>query len=265
VNDTLDPGDDCDMGIEFDPMRTGSHGATLEVPIVGEPEPFRLALSGQGKPSLTVTPTAYDFAPLPALGAPTSAGQPTVDVTIQNVTAEELTGLHANVTAALPFATRFSAAPGTCAATLAPGATCAFKVSFTGWRAGSYTGALRVLSGTKILATVPLRATREAHPRFPAPRAPKPATPATPSATTALTAKLGTAIKNWTHADRLHLRRGGFLVSGFVPPADGKLELVVLGHHAVARGSLVVHAGKPARLLVRPPLRAGGCSASIAR
>jgi hypothetical protein len=249
INDTLDPGEDCEMAVEFDPLRTGPNGATLEVPIVGEPEPFRVGLSGEGKPSLSVTPGAYDFGTLPALGAPTSAGQPTVDVTIQNVTSDELSGLRAHVTGTPPFFTRFSSSPGTCAATLAPGATCAFKVTFTGWRAGSYTGDLRVMSGTKTLATVPLSATLKGSPHgIPIAKPPKPKP--TPSAVMALSARLSAAVKGWKHADRARLRRG-FVLSGFVAPSDGKLELTIVGGHAVARGSLELRAGKPARLHAR--------------
>jgi hypothetical protein len=246
LNDTLDPGEDCEMSVEFDPLRTGPNGATLEVPIAGEAEPFRLALSGDGRPSLSVTPSAYDFGSFP-WGTPIKAL--TVDVTVQNVTAEELTGLRASSTTTTPLSLAFGVTARTCGATLAPGATCVYTVSFRTYALGTYTGELRVLGESRTLARVPLAAARtRPQPRPTVPRTPQ---PRTPSALTALSKRLGAAIKLWKHADRAHLRRG-FVVSGFVAPADGKLELTVLGHHAVARGSLVVHAGKPARLLVRP-------------
>jgi hypothetical protein len=248
MNHTLAPGDDCDLAVEFDPLRVGPNSTNLDVPMVGEAGPYRIALSGEGRPSLRVTPAAVDFGALPALvGLPTFVS-PSREVTIQNVTDEELGGLWRKA----PHG--FSVTAQTCGSTLAPGSSCSYTISFIAGSEGRHTGDLEVRGNGHTIARVPVAATRLPYQRHVPRSSPMPATPRpspTPSATTMLRARLGAAMQRWRHASRGSLRRGGLVLTGFKAPADGQLELFVVGRRQVALGSVEVSAGKAARLRAR--------------
>jgi hypothetical protein len=222
----------CSIGVAFDPQRVGRQSASLELPVAGEPDPIRIALSGDGRASLAVTPSAVNFGTLRVLGS-----QPMKLVTIKNITGETLTGMGGRL-GPDPRGAGFSLLQGSCALTLAPGAQCSYGVIFGLGQASRYSSELIVRGRRQVvLAQVGLTGVRTG--AWPT-RPPRP----TPSLAGELRTHLTAALTHW----KRHRR---FVIQPFAASLSGVAELVVLGRKPVARGAVPVSAGEYTTLRAR--------------
>jgi hypothetical protein len=244
---TLESGDECTVTVGFTSARVGTHTATLQVPVEGEPDaPLSAGLSGEGIPWLRLTPSLLDF------GTVLPFPRNTKDVLVENVSGREVFGLRVRtepVTGA--FLPARDPAPDRCGFTLAAGATCRVPIRFMP-SAGVAMEARLVFSNTKTeIGSVTLRGTGAFRPPTPPIKFP------TPDATAVLRKRLREALGGLRGRSREVLLRRGLIVRGIVPPAEGRLDLVVRGRRASPRGQ----GASPAATLVaarrRVPVQAG--------
>jgi hypothetical protein len=88
AGETLASGAECTVTVAFRSTRIGTHAATLQVPVDGEPDaPLLAELSGEGIPWLRVTPSVLDF------GTALLFPGDTKDVLVENVSGREIFGL----------------------------------------------------------------------------------------------------------------------------------------------------------------------------
>jgi Abnormal spindle-like microcephaly-assoc'd, ASPM-SPD-2-Hydin len=247
LNTTLAPGEGCVISVTFDPREAGPQTGTLLVAIAGETERLRVTLAGEGRESLRVSPAPLDFGTMAA--APLVDPPAVRELLLENVSGRQMSALRAQFGR---FNRGFTLASDDCTgATLAPGETCRVRVAFTGHSPGDWSDTLTVLTGTRVVATVSVKAVRLRRSARP-PSPPSPPRPRTPDATSALQARLQAAVGAWRKLGAARLRRGGFVVTGLMVPVHGDAHLVVRsGKRIVAKGAKVLVAGKPARLQVR--------------
>jgi centrosomal CEP192-like protein len=223
AGETLGPDEECRVSVAFRATRIGTHAATLQVPVEGDPDaPFSVALSGEGIPWLRLTPSVLDFGTVAFLG-------PAQDVLVENVSGRE-TSLRAWIDPLFAgFALSRAPTPDRCGSTLAAGATCRVGVTFRP-QPGVTTEARLVFRGTQTeVGSVTLRGTGAFRPRTPPIRFP------TPDATAVLRKGLREALGRLRGRSREIMSRRGLIVRGIVPPAQGRLGLVVRGRRASPR------------------------------
>lgn len=125
----------CTVSITFTPSTTGNRSATLTIGSDAAGSPHTVALTGIGtQPDASLSPTTLDFASQ-IVGTTSSAKS----VTLTNTGTDTLT------LGAITIDGEW-AQTNTCSATLAPGASCSFSVTFTPGAAGDRSGALTVNS-----------------------------------------------------------------------------------------------------------------------
>jgi hypothetical protein len=158
---SLAAGTACAISVIFTPVSSGAKSATLTVTTGGGAAATSVALTGTGiVPTYSLSPTALAFGS-EQTAVPSAAGMVTVTNTGRlalSVTGVALSGTNAN---------QYSAT-NTCAAAVAPAATCSIAVVFTPTAAGSKTATLSVsgaggaatqsvaLSGTGVAPTFSL-------------------------------------------------------------------------------------------------------------
>jgi hypothetical protein len=233
---TLVSGDDCSVTMAFRPASVGTHAATLEVPVEGEPDaPFSAELSGEGIRWLRLTPTLLDFGTV--LGF--SAAQ---DVLVENVSGREIPMLSTRIEPVTgAFRYEHSVLPGRCGFTLAAGASCLVRVRFSG-RVGVLDEARLVFgrSGPE-MGSVALRGIGAPRPR------PRPTPVSTPDATAVLRKRLRLALDRLRGRSREVLLKRGLVVRGVIHPAHGELGLVVRARRASSAAMVVAaRRGMPA-------------------
>lgn len=244
---TLASGDECTVTVGFTSARIGTHTATLQVPVEGEPDaPLSAGLSGEGIPWLRVTPSLLDF------GTVLPFPRNTKDVLVENVSGREVFGLRVRTE---PFTGAFlparDPAPDRCGFTLAAGATCRVPIRFTP-SAGVAMEARLVFSNTQTeIGSVTLRGTGAFRPPTPPIRFP------TPDATAVLRKRLREALGRLRGRSREVLLRRGLTIRGVVPPAQGRLSLVVRGRRASPRGPGSSPAATVLAARRRVPVQAG--------
>jgi hypothetical protein len=246
AGETLASGDECAVTVAFKSTRIGTHAATLQVPVDGEPDaPLSAELSGEGIPWLRLTPSVLDF------GTALLYPGDTRDVLVENVSGREIFGLSSRIE---PFTGAFlryrDLAPDRCGFTLAAGATCRVSIRFRP-RPGVTDEARLVFGGPGAeRGSVILRGTGAFRPptgpiRFP-----------TPDGTAVLRERLRAALARLRGRSREALLKHGLVVRGIVPPAQGRLDLLVRGRRASPRPDAT-----PAATLVaarrRVPVEAG--------
>lgn len=250
---TLVSGDECSVTLAFRPARIGTHTATLDVPVEGEPDaPFSAELSGDGIPWLRLTPTVLDFGTVLLF-------RHTQDVLVENVSGREVFLF----TRIEPLTARFrivrDLAPDRCGHTLAAGATCRVGVTFLPPSGMAAEGRLVFGRGQTEMGSVALRGTGAPRPQVGPIKFP------TPDATAALRTRLREALKRLRGRTRETLLRRGLVIRDIVPPAAGRLGLVVRGSRAsprrrdaspaatliAARRRVPVLAGQPATIRAR--------------
>jgi hypothetical protein len=252
----LESGELCVVTLDFEPQRLGQHAATLEIEIDGDPEPLSLALSGEGIPWLSITPSVLDFGTL-AFGA---QGGP-LEAVVQNVSGRGIGLLDARI-AGSPTSFRVqsdgcqTATAGD--ATLPPGATCRVTVTF---RAGTPLGAVtedrlsfingvnQALTAFTEIGSLPLRGATEARAQV----LESDESGDTADVSGQLGRRLRAAMARLRSGGpiRAALLRRGLVVRGIQPPAEGLLTLVVRARRSK---------GSPAALLAvrrRHPAEAG--------
>ena len=158
----LAAGATCSINVVFSPTSPGLVNATMSInssnaTVTGSP----VALSGTGVPpalTATVTPSALSFGNW-ALGT----SSPAQTLTVRNTGSSALAGgtFTFGGTAPQPYSRPTGAAGGTCAATLAAGATCTVNIVFAPSAIGSFARTLVVAytSATVTPASVPLTGT----------------------------------------------------------------------------------------------------------
>jgi hypothetical protein len=246
---TLASGEECAVSVMFWPKRIGTHAATLQVPLDGNPgAPYSVALSGEGIPWLRLTPSVLDF------GTVLVRSSATQDVLVENVSGRDISDLSPRI--ASPgggFGLDRAFPPDRCGTTLAVGATCRLGVNFTPHTAGANETRLRFLRiGQDLGSTVTLRGTGAPGPA---------ATPIryhTPDATAVLRKRLRAAVTRLRGQSREVLLKRGLIVRGIVAPVQGVLRVVVdalrgsSGATVVAaRRRLAVQPGRPATIRAR--------------
>lgn len=245
ARETLGPDEVCRVSVAFRATRLGTHAATLQVPVEGDPAaPFLAELSGEGIPWLRVTPLVLDFGTVAFLS-------PAQEVLVENISGRE-TSLRTWIDPLLAgFGVSRAPAPDRCGSSLAAGATCRVGVTFRP-RPGVAAEARLVFRGTQTeIGSVALRGAGAFRPPTPPIKFP------TPDATAVLRKRLREALGRLRGRSREVLPRRGLTVRGIVPPAQGRLDLVVRGGRASPRGL----AASPAVTLVaarrRVPVQAG--------
>jgi hypothetical protein len=160
----LGPGQACDLSLTFTPTVVTDYAATLSVPIAGEVQPYRVALSGSGRaptgPAPSLGPTSATFASQ-AVGTTSAAKSLALTnagggiVTVNGLT---MGGAHAG-----DFARAGTCSLGT---SLGAGANCSITFTFTPSASGARSATLTVstdagaapvatLSGTGVVPTPP--------------------------------------------------------------------------------------------------------------
>jgi hypothetical protein len=125
----LEPGDACQLTLEFTPQHLGDHHAVLTIAVSGGGGgSFTLGLSGQGTPSLAFSPTLVDFGVVSNGAGFGTEPKPRRAITVQNVSDQPLTSLQLRLA---PHG-GFSITASTCTPTLEAHASCALGVSMTG-------------------------------------------------------------------------------------------------------------------------------------
>jgi hypothetical protein len=239
MGQTLAPDEACAVTMSFRPARIGTHAATLHVPVQGEPDaPFTAGLSGEGIQALRLTPSLIDFG---TVFAPSRAGR---DVLVENVSGREITALFPRIVPSTgAFFLSSTAEPTRCGPGLAAGTSCRLRVRFMP-RPGVTAEARLVFGGSGVeLGSIPLRGTGVPRPaatpiRFP-----------TPDATPVLRQRLRAALKRLRGRGRAVLLRRGLIVRGILPPAQGRLGLVVRARRGSRAAALVA----VRRRLAAPP------------
>ena len=137
---TLLPGSSCTVGVVFTPTGTGPVSGTLNVSSPSIITGATVNLSGTGAvvAALQITPPSIDFH---IIGVGQTSTPSTVTIT-NTGTEVALTSL------ALSVPTGFQLVSNTCAATLAPGASCTTGVEFVPTAAGEQSGNLTATSAT---------------------------------------------------------------------------------------------------------------------
>jgi hypothetical protein len=218
---TLDSGEECIVTMAFRPARIGTHAATLEVPVEGEPDAsFSAELSGEGIQSLRLTPSVVDFGTV-------FLTRSQREVLVENVSGREISPLLARIEPFTgPFRIYRPPVPDVCGRTLAAGASCRIGATFIPLP-GLTTEARLIFRGSGAeMGSVALRGTWAPRP------AATPITFPTPDATGVLRKRLRTALARLRGRTREVLPKRGLIVGGIVPPAQGVLGLVVRGRRA---------------------------------
>jgi hypothetical protein len=242
------PGDggQCTVRVRFTPGRVGTHTATLQIPVEGQPDaPLSVGLSGEGIPALRLTPAVLDFGTVLAFSG---ADQ---DVFVENVSGQQV-DLSPSIrprTGTRPFLIRREFAPDRCGETLAAGATCRVALTFHPQTGGVAEARLVFGRFQTEMGGVGLRGTGIARPRPTSPR-PTPSPFSTPNATAMLRKRLRVALQRLRGVSRETLLKRGLVVRGMVPPAEGVLGLMVEARRASSAATVV--AARP-----RLPARAG--------
>jgi hypothetical protein len=251
LNDTLAPGEDCDVHLRFDPQRVGLNEGRLEIGVTGSSDALTATLAGEGREALRVAPSAVDFGSVPVYHPSQPPLPPpfpyTRNVVVENVSGEAISPVRALMGT---LSRRFFSitANGCTGQTLTPGSTCSLTIGLTNLTAGTHTDTLRVIRGSRTVATAALTGT-VVEGRRPAPPAPPAPQPKTPDATPTLRARLQAAFGAWRKQGVWRLRRGGFVIGGVTAPVYGDAYLLVRsGKRIVAQGSAALVAGKSERL-----------------
>jgi hypothetical protein len=237
VGAPLASGDACSVTMAFRAARIGTHAATLNVPVEGEPDaPFSAALSGEGIPWLRLTPSVLDF------GTVFSLSFHTADVLVENVSGRETSLLARIDPLGAGFLVSRVPAPDRCGSRLAAGATCRVSVIFRP-RPGTGAAEARLVFGGSVTETgsVTIRGTE-------APRPPAtPITFPTPDGTAVLRKRLRLALQRLRGRSREVLLKRGLVVRGVIHPAHGELGLVVRARRASSAATVVAaRRGMPA-------------------
>jgi hypothetical protein len=207
----LEPGESCSVVAFFRPQRLGAHGATLEVAMDGEPDPLSLQLSGEGIPWLRITPEVLDFGAVP-YGMTSQR-----ELWVENVSGRTISVAPSLVSPTRPFLIpSHTCGPGV----MQPGSTCRVQVQYTATGPGQRRLSFR--DGFTEIGSVILRGTLMNPPGFEK-------NPPTPDASAHLGRRLRIALARLRagRGARAALLRRGLVVRGIVPPARGRLGLVV--------------------------------------
>lgn len=147
----LAAGASCTVGVSFVPAASGAATGTMTVSSASIATAATVTLSGTGaaSASLEVSPASISF---PATGVGQSSSPITVTVTNEG-SVDSVTGLTLTAPAG------FSLVNDTCAATLAPGASCTVGVEIAPQSAGAATGSLAVAASGLAGQTVALAGT----------------------------------------------------------------------------------------------------------
>jgi hypothetical protein len=246
AGETLASGEECTVTVGFRAARIGTHAATLRVPVEGDPDgAFSAELSGEGIPWLRITPSVLDF------GTAFIFSRTERDVLLENVSGREIFLLTRIDPLTAGFWLSRAPAPDRCGPTLAAGATCRVGVTFRPYYGVATEGRLVFRGSQTEIGSVTLRGTG----------APRPPTPPikfpTPDAGAVLRERLRAALGRLRGRSREALLKRGLIVRGIVPPAEGRLDLVVRGRRASPRRQ----DARPAATLVaarhRVPARPG--------
>jgi hypothetical protein len=219
----LDSGEACTVTVTFRPARIGAHTATLQVPVEGDPDaPLESGLSGEGIPWLRIAPSILDFGSV--------FFRTTQHVLVENISGRDITALSPRIESFTgAFRRDLAPAPDRCGSTLAAGASCRVGITFMP-RPGVTEEARVVFWGRGVeIGRVSLRGTWVPRPpaapiRFP-----------TPDATAELRERLRAALARLRGRSREALLKHGLVVRGIIPPAQGRLDLVVQGRRASPR------------------------------